>query len=71
CLDLFEQQAEKSLIVRAKQLYHDREEITVLGGLGRRWESGLGNRESGIVKAVCVLFDLVGWGFCVGRSRVC
>ncbi|KHL58974.1 23S rRNA (cytidine(2498)-2'-O)-methyltransferase RlmM [Xanthomonas cannabis] len=30
CLDLFEQQAEKSLTVRAKQLYHDREEITVL-----------------------------------------
>ncbi|PPU77489.1 MULTISPECIES: 23S rRNA (cytidine(2498)-2'-O)-methyltransferase RlmM [Xanthomonas] len=30
CLDLFEQQAEKALTVRAKQLYHDREEITVL-----------------------------------------
>ncbi|MCC4598804.1 23S rRNA (cytidine(2498)-2'-O)-methyltransferase RlmM [Xanthomonas melonis] len=30
CLDLFEEQAEKSLTVRAKQLYHDREEITVL-----------------------------------------
>ena len=28
--DLFEQQAEESLSVRAKQLYHDREEITVL-----------------------------------------
>ncbi|MBB4768472.1 23S rRNA (cytidine(2498)-2'-O)-methyltransferase RlmM [Xanthomonas arboricola] len=34
CLDLFEQQAEKSLIVRAKQLYHDREEITVLAMRG-------------------------------------
>ncbi|TQU10954.1 23S rRNA (cytidine(2498)-2'-O)-methyltransferase RlmM, partial [Xanthomonas perforans] len=29
-LDLIEQQTEKSVIVRAKQLYHDREEITVL-----------------------------------------
>ncbi|WP_108805722.1 23S rRNA (cytidine(2498)-2'-O)-methyltransferase RlmM, partial [Xanthomonas fragariae] len=34
CLDLFEQKAEKSLIVRAKQLYHDREEITVLAMRG-------------------------------------
>lgn len=34
CLDLFEQQAEKSLTVRAKQLYHDREEITVLAMRG-------------------------------------
>ena len=29
CLDLFAQQAGKPLVVRAKQLYHDREEITV------------------------------------------
>ena len=29
CLDLFEQQAKKPLLVRARQLYHDREEITV------------------------------------------
>jgi 23S rRNA (cytidine2498-2'-O)-methyltransferase len=30
CLDLFQEQAGTSLEVRAKQLYHDREEITVL-----------------------------------------
>lgn len=30
CLDLFEQQATRPLTIRAKQLYHDREEITVL-----------------------------------------
>jgi len=29
CLDLFGQQARKPLLVRARQLYHDREEITV------------------------------------------
>jgi len=29
CLDLFEQQAGRPLRIRAKQLYHDREEITV------------------------------------------
>jgi 23S rRNA (cytidine2498-2'-O)-methyltransferase len=29
CLELFEQQARKPLLVRARQLYHDREEITV------------------------------------------
>lgn len=29
CLDLFERQARKPLLVRARQLYHDREEITV------------------------------------------
>lgn len=29
CLELFAQQAGKPLIIRAKQLYHDREEITV------------------------------------------
>lgn len=30
CLDLFERQAGRPLTVRARQLYHDREEITVL-----------------------------------------
>lgn len=30
CLDLFAQQAQRPLTIRAKQLYHDREEITVL-----------------------------------------
>jgi 23S rRNA (cytidine2498-2'-O)-methyltransferase len=29
CLDLFADKADKSLTIRAKQLYHDREEITV------------------------------------------
>lgn len=29
CLDLFAEQSEKPLTIRAKQLYHDREEITV------------------------------------------
>lgn len=29
CLDLFAEQAQRPLLVRAKQLYHDREEITV------------------------------------------
>ncbi|MET0581552.1 MAG: 23S rRNA (cytidine(2498)-2'-O)-methyltransferase RlmM, partial [Pseudoxanthomonas sp.] len=29
CLDLFVEQSEKQVQVRAKQLYHDREEITV------------------------------------------
>jgi 23S rRNA (cytidine2498-2'-O)-methyltransferase len=29
CLDLFEEHARKPLLVRARQLYHDREEITV------------------------------------------
>lgn len=29
CLELFEQQAHKPLLLRARQLYHDREEITV------------------------------------------
>ena len=32
CLDLFAQQAGKPLTIRAKQLYHDREEITVFAG---------------------------------------
>ncbi len=35
CLDLFAQQAEKPLIIRAKQLYHDREEITVFATIRR------------------------------------
>ncbi len=35
CLDLFRQQAEKPLTIRAKQLYHDREEITVFATLKR------------------------------------
>ena len=30
CLDLFAEQASRPLAVRARQLYHDREEITVL-----------------------------------------
>jgi len=30
CLDLFQEQAQRPLVLRAKQLYHDREEITVL-----------------------------------------
>jgi len=29
CLEAFEHQAHRPLIVRARQLYHDREEITV------------------------------------------
>ena len=29
CLDLFAEQSQKSLTIRAKQLYHDREEITI------------------------------------------
>jgi 23S rRNA (cytidine2498-2'-O)-methyltransferase len=29
CLDLFEKQCQKPMLIRAKQLYHDREEITV------------------------------------------
>ena len=29
CLNLFEQQCQKPMLIRAKQLYHDREEITV------------------------------------------
>lgn len=33
CLDLFEEQAGKPLTLRAKQLYHDREEITVFATL--------------------------------------
>ena len=30
CLDLFAEQAQRPLVIRARQLYHDREEITVL-----------------------------------------
>ena len=29
CLALFEQQSQRPMLVRARQLYHDREEITV------------------------------------------
>ena len=29
CLDLFQQQAQRPLTIRARQLYHDREEITL------------------------------------------
>ena len=36
CLDLFADQADKSLTIRAKQLYHDREEITVFVTPARR-----------------------------------
>jgi len=32
CLDLFQEQAGRDLLLRAKQLYHDREEITVFAG---------------------------------------
>ena len=35
CLDLFEEQAGKPLTLRAKQLYHDREEITVFATLAK------------------------------------
>ena len=35
CLDLFEEEAGKPLTVRAKQLYHDREEITVFATLAK------------------------------------
>ena len=35
CLDLFAEQAEKTVLVRAKQLYHDREEITVFASTQR------------------------------------
>ncbi|MDB6164543.1 MAG: rlmM, partial [Xanthomonadaceae bacterium] len=32
CLDLFCEQADKAVVVRARQLFHDREEITVFAG---------------------------------------
>jgi 23S rRNA (cytidine2498-2'-O)-methyltransferase len=32
CLDLFAAQAQRPLLIRARQLYHDREEITVFAG---------------------------------------
>ena len=35
CLDLFEERAGKPLTLRAKQLYHDREEITVFATLAK------------------------------------
>ena len=34
CLDLFQEQAGRPLLLRAKQLYHDREEITVFASPG-------------------------------------
>ena len=36
CLDLFAQQSEKPLTIRAKQLYHDREEITVFATVNKK-----------------------------------
>ena len=35
CLDLFQQQAQRPLTIRARQLYHDREEITVFAAAER------------------------------------
>nr|AGW45512.1 hypothetical protein [uncultured bacterium Lac36W] len=35
CLDLFQQQAQRPLTIRARQLYHDREEITVFAAIER------------------------------------
>ena len=35
CLDLFQQQAQRPLTIRARQLYHDREEITVFAAVER------------------------------------
>ncbi len=35
CLDLFAEQAQRPLTLRARQLYHDREEITVFAGTAR------------------------------------
>ena len=36
CLQLFAEQADKPLTLRARQLYHDREEITVYAGISAR-----------------------------------
>jgi 23S rRNA (cytidine2498-2'-O)-methyltransferase len=36
CLDLFQQQAQRPLTIRARQLYHDREEITVFAAIERK-----------------------------------
>ena len=36
CLDLFAAQSEKPLTIRAKQLYHDREEITVFATVNKK-----------------------------------
>ena len=36
CLQLFAEQADKPLTLRARQLYHDREEITVYAGIATR-----------------------------------
>lgn len=35
CLQLFEQQCQKPMLIRAKQLYHDREEITVFARINK------------------------------------
>ena len=35
CLDLFRQQAQRPLTIRARQLYHDREEITIFAAIER------------------------------------
>ena len=35
CLELFEQQCQKPMLIRAKQLYHDREEITVFARINK------------------------------------
>ena len=32
CLDRFAEQAQRPLLIRARQIYHDREEITVFAG---------------------------------------
>ncbi|KOB04227.1 hypothetical protein AE923_22050, partial [Xanthomonas arboricola] len=45
CLDLFEQQAEKSLIVRAKRVWMGGAGAPLGIGIG---ESGIGNRKSGL-----------------------
>ena len=36
CLDLFQQQAQRPLTIRTRQLYHDREEITVFAAIERK-----------------------------------
>jgi 23S rRNA (cytidine2498-2'-O)-methyltransferase len=35
CLDLFADQAQRPLTIRARQLFHDREEITILASATR------------------------------------
>src|SRR3546814_19903708 len=43
CLDLLQQHAGQALTIRARQLYHDREEITVFA---QNRDSGLGTGDS-------------------------